>query len=495
MTVYFLYLRRILILKLEKYRDIEKHSIYYEEGDSVMIDADTIVAISTPPGEGGIGIVRMSGDNSIDIVKKIFKLANGKKIEDIEDRHFYYGKIENDSGELLDEVLMVCMRGPKSYTREDIVEIHCHGGIIPIRKILELTISQGARLAEPGEFTKRAFLNGRLDLVQAEAVADLIRAKSDEAARSSLRQMQGSLSQEFRDIRERLLNLIARIEVTIDYPEEDIEDIVREELVTTLNEILLDMKKLIESANTGKLIRQGIKTVIVGKPNVGKSSLLNALVRENRAIVTHIPGTTRDIIEEYITIKGIQVNIIDTAGIRETEDEVEKIGVERTKKSIEEADLVIAMFDASIPFEREDEEILNRVKGKKVLNIVNKTDLPILFDIEKIRDIAPNSDIIEISLLEDEGIEDIEEYIYDMVYSGKVTASDQAIVTNIRHESLLKSSYNHLLEAKEALDDGVPLDLISIDIRSSLNDIGVITGEFVTDDIVDRIFSEFCVGK
>lgn len=460
-----------------------------------MFDADTIVAISTPPGEGGIGIVRMSGEKSIDIIKEIFVLPSGKEISEIKDRYFYYGKIVDVAGEPLDEVLMVCMRGPRSYTREDIVEIHCHGGMIPIRKILELIISHGARLAEPGEFTKRAFLNGRLDLVQAEAVADLIRAKSDEAARSSLRQMEGSLSRKLKDIRERLLDLIAHIEVTIDYPEEDIDEIIGKEIAGVLDEVLSEMKRLIDSANTGKLIRQGIKTVIVGKPNVGKSSLLNALVRENRAIVTHIPGTTRDIIEEYISIRGIQVNIIDTAGIRETEDVVEKIGVERTKKSIDEADLIIAMFDASVPFEKEDEEILERIKDKKVLVIVNKTDLPNLLDIEKIKSTIPDGDIIETSLIKGEGVEEIENYIYNMVYSGNVTVSDEPMVTNIRHENLLKSSYKHLLDAKNALEHGVPLDLISIDIRSSLDDIGVITGEFVTDDIVDRIFSNFCVGK
>lgn len=460
-----------------------------------MFDADTIVAISTPPGEGGIGIVRMSGEKSIDIIKEIFVLPSGKEISEIKDRYFYYGKIVDVAGEPLDEVLMVCMRGPRSYTREDIVEIHCHGGMIPIRKILELIISHGARLAEPGEFTKRAFLNGRLDLVQAEAVADLIRAKSDEAARSSLRQMEGSLSRKLKDIRERLLDLIAHIEVTIDYPEEDIDEIIGKEIAGVLDEVLSEMKRLIDSANTGKLIRQGIKTVIVGKPNVGKSSLLNALVRENRAIVTHIPGTTRDIIEEYISIRGIQVNIIDTAGIRETEDVVEKIGVERTKKSIDEADLIIAMFDASVPFEKEDEEILERIKDKKVLVIVNKTDLPNLLDIEKIKSTIPDGDIIETSLIKGEGVEEIENYIYNMVYSGNVTVSDEPMVTNIRHENLLKLSYKHLLDAKNALEHGVPLDLISIDIRSSLDDIGVITGEFVTDDIVDRIFSNFCVGK
>lgn len=460
-----------------------------------MFDADTIVAISTPPGEGGIGIVRMSGEKSIDIIKEIFVLPSGKEISEIKDRYFYYGKIVDVAGEPLDEVLMVCMRGPRSYTREDIVEIHCHGGMIPIRKILELIISHGARLAEPGEFTKRAFLNGRLDLVQAEAVADLIRAKSDEAARSSLRQMEGSLSRKLKDIRERLLDLIAHIEVTIDYPEEDIDEIIGKEIAGVLDEVLSEMKRLIDSANTGKLIRQGIKTVIVGKPNVGKSSLLNALVRENRAIVTHIPGTTRDIIEEYISIRGIQVNIIDTAGIRETEDVVEKIGVERTKKNIDEADLIIAMFDASVPFEKEDEEILERIKDKKVLVIVNKTDLPNLLDIEKIKSTIPDGDIIETSLIKGEGVEEIENYIYNMVYSGNVTVSDEPMVTNIRHENLLKSSYKHLLDAKNALEHGVPLDLISIDIRSSLDDIGVITGEFVTDDIVDRIFSNFCVGK
>lgn len=460
-----------------------------------MYESDTIAAISTAPGEGGIGIVRMSGDKSIDIIKHIFTLPSGKPIENIRDRYFNYGKIVDDNGDIVDEVLMVCMRGPKSYTKEDIVEIHCHGGMISIRRILELTISHGARLADPGEFTKRAFLNGRLDLTQAEAVADIVSAKSDEAAKASLRQLEGSLSKKIDSIAEELIDLIAHIEATIDYPEEDLDEVVTENIQEQLDSCIYDIKSLIESASTGKLIRQGIKTVIVGKPNVGKSSLLNALVRENRAIVTHIPGTTRDVIEEYITIKGIQINIMDTAGIRTTDDVVEKIGVERTKKSIEEADLVIAMFDASLPFEREDEEILKRLEGKKVLNIINKMDMPVLLDIDKIRARTSSEDIIEISLREGKGIDRVENYIYNMVYSGDIVASDQPMVTNIRHERLLRSGYQHLLSAKEALDMGVPLDLISIDIRSAWQDLGSITGEFVTEDIIDRIFSNFCLGK
>ncbi|NMA95062.1 MAG: tRNA uridine-5-carboxymethylaminomethyl(34) synthesis GTPase MnmE [Clostridiales bacterium] len=460
-----------------------------------MIDNDTIAAISTAPGQGGIGIVRMSGDNSIKILRDIFILPSGLRVTNFKDRYFYYGKIINKDKEIIDEVLVVVMRGPKSYTKEDVVEVHCHGGMISVRRILELVIESGARLSEPGEFTKRAFLNGRLDLAQAEAVADIILSKSQEAQRASISQLEGKLSKEIEGIATALLDLIAQIEASIDYPEEDLDYVSPEDIEKELDLTLERIERLIETSSSGKLIRQGIKTVIVGKPNVGKSSLLNALVKENRAIVTSIPGTTRDVIEELITIKGIQVNITDTAGLRTTEDMIEQMGVERTKKSIDEADLIIAVFDGSLPFEVEDKDILKRVEDKKVLYVINKIDMPRKLDTRNIKDIASLEDIIEISVKSGKGIDRVEDYIYNMVYSGDVSIDDGPIITNIRHERLLKSSYDHLIEAKAAIDIGMPLDLVAIDIRAGWEDLGSITGEFVTDDIIDRIFSNFCLGK
>lgn len=458
-------------------------------------DAQTIVAIATPPGEGGIGIVRMSGNLALPIIKEIFRTASGKKCIDIKNRYFYYGHIVDKRGEIIDEVLMVCMMAPGSYTREDVVEIHCHGGMIPLTQILRLTIDNGARLAQPGEFTKRAFLNGRLDLAQAEAVMDLISAKSDQAAKASLNQMEGVLSKRIQEIRSNILDILAHIEASIDYPEEDIDDVLSTQLREELSETNNDIQNLLDGAKSGKLIRQGISTVIVGKPNVGKSSLLNAMVRQNRAIVTDIPGTTRDIIEDYITIRGILVKLIDTAGIRETEDVVEKIGVERSRESIEMADLVILMFDASVPLEQGDMDILRYVKDKNVLVLVNKIDKPIMIDVEYIKKALPGHTIIETSLSSGEGIDKIEEYIYNMVFSGQITANDEIFVTNVRHEESLFDSKKHILDAIDAIDKGVPLDLVSIDIRGAWEKLGFITGETISEDLIDRIFSKFCLGK
>ncbi|MFO7296136.1 MAG: tRNA uridine-5-carboxymethylaminomethyl(34) synthesis GTPase MnmE [Clostridia bacterium] len=453
---------------------------------------DTIAAISTPIGVGGIGIVRMSGNKSQDILKRMFKTKSGKQLDYFENRRFYYGHIVDGNGQIIDEVLVVVMKAPHSYTKEDIVEIHCHGGIVPLRQILKLAIEYGARMAEPGEFTKRAFLNGRIDLAQAEGIMELIYSKTESQARASIWQMEGALSEKIRSIRGKLLDTMAHIEVIIDYPEEGIEEEPVENYLYRLNDALKEIDRLLSTAEHGKIIRQGIKVVIVGKPNVGKSSLLNALLRENRAIVTDIPGTTRDVIEESLSINGLLVRILDTAGIRETTDVIEELGVERSRKSIEDADLVLWVLDASRPFDDEDRRIMAEIADKKVIAVLNKTDKPIVLNL---KDIELNAPIIHTSMVLNRGIEDIERSIYDIVMEGKVWADDGVLVTNLRHQEALIRAKEHVIEALHALENGIPLDLVSIDIRSACDALGTITGETVTEDLIDKIFSEFCIGK
>ncbi len=456
---------------------------------------DTIAAISTPIGVGGIGIVRLSGSQSLNIVNNIFRTKSGSSLDNFHNRHFYYGYIVKKNGDVLDEVLMVVMKAPGSYTREDMAEIHCHGGIVPLSQILKLVIRHGARLAEPGEFTKRAFLNGRIDLSQAEAIMDLICAKTEKSAKASIKQMEGELSSRICAMREDMLDLMAHIEVSIDYPEEDIEDMDINAVKQRLGQLKHKMSHLLDTAEQGKLIRHGIKTVIVGKPNVGKSSLLNALLGENRAIVTEIPGTTRDIIEESVNIKEVLVRIIDTAGIRKTTDMVEEMGVERSKQNIEDADLILWVMDASRPIEDEDREILDDIQHKKTLIILNKMDCPVALDFKELKSIAKDIPIVKACMINQEGIEEIKEYIHNMVISGKVSADDGVIITNIRHQEALINSLQHVNDALISIDEGVPLDLISIDIRGAWDALGSITGETITEDLIDKIFSEFCLGK
>jgi len=453
---------------------------------------DTIAAISTPIGVGSIGIVRMSGSKSQDILKRIFKAKGGRQIENFENRRLYYGHIVDGKGRIVDEVLAVVMKAPHSYTKEDIVEIHCHGGIVPLRQILKLAVEQGARLAEPGEFTKRAFLNGRIDLAQAEGIMELICSKTEAQARASIRHMEGLLSEKIRHIRGKLLDIMAHMEVTIDYPEEGIEDLPVEDYLQMLSDAVKEIDYLLSTAERGKIVRQGIKVVIVGKPNVGKSSLLNALLRENRAIVTDIPGTTRDIIEESLNINGLLVRILDTAGIRETADLVEELGVERSKKSIEDADLVLWVLDASKPFDDEDRRIMKEISGKKVIAVLNKTDKPMVLDLKDVKLDVP---VIHTSMVLNKGIDDIERCIYDSAMEGKVEADDGILITNLRHQEALMRAKEHVVEALQAFKNDIPLDLVSIDIRSACDALGTITGETVTEDLIDKIFSEFCVGK
>lgn len=456
--------------------------------------ADTIAAISTAMGEAGIGIVRLSGKESFNILKKIFRDKNNKKVEKLNNRRLTYGYIV-DNNDKIDEVLVVYMEGPYTYTREDIVEIYCHGGIISVRRILELSLNNGARLAEKGEFTKRAFLNGRLDLSQAEAVIDLIKAKTHESYDVSLNQLEGSLSRKVREIREILLNMLAHIEVNIDFSDEDIEEIDYEKLEEQSTIVKNRIEKLLSTANRGRILRDGLNTVILGKPNVGKSSLLNAILRENRAIVTDIPGTTRDIIEEYVNIDGIPLKIVDTAGIREADDIVEKIGVDRAKDMVDKADLIIAVFDASEELTNEDYEIINLIKDKNSLVLLNKLDLPNKYDEKYLQDLIPDKKIINTSIATGVGVDKLEDTIKDMFYSGGLNIESDTIVTNMRHKNQLVKARENINDAIEAIKVNMPLDCIEVDVKSCWENLGEITGDGIGEDILDKIFSEFCIGK
>ncbi|MDI6619239.1 MAG: tRNA uridine-5-carboxymethylaminomethyl(34) synthesis GTPase MnmE [Clostridiales bacterium] len=457
---------------------------------------DTIAAISTPPGEGGIGIVRISGKESLNILERIFKSYRNKDIKSFKTYTLMYGYIHDvESGNIIDEVLVSYMKSPHTYTREDIVEINCHGGAVSVKKILEDVLRSGARLAEPGEFTKRAFLNGRIDLSQAEAVIDIVRAKTDESMDAALKQLEGSLSKKLKPIKDVLLDIMSHIEASIDFPEEDVDEVLYKDLKDSCIDLMGKLDEMIITADTGKIIREGLNTVIVGKPNVGKSSLLNALLEENRAIVTDIPGTTRDIIEDHLNIRGIPVNIIDTAGIREAKDEVEKIGVQKTKEYFKKADLVIFILDGSDILTHEDMEIFKLVNGRKCIILINKTDLPQKIDMNDVLKYSRDSKILKASIKNGIGISRLKDMIYNYVYGGKVKQSTDFMITNVRHKDLLTKAKLSLKSAVDAVDKNIPLDLISIDINDCLGDIGEITGENISDDIIDRIFSRFCIGK
>lgn len=460
-----------------------------------MLFEETIAAISTPPGQGGIGIVRISGPKSLGIAREIFVFP-GDRVYPFRDRYLHYGKVRDNENRIIDEVLLTYMKAPRSYTAEDVVEIHCHGGIISVKRILEEVIKNGARPAQPGEFTKRAFLNGRIDLAQAEAVMDLISAKTERSARVSVDQMGGGLSGRIRDIRERLLNMMAHVEVTIDYPEEDIDEPMISRMREETTEISKEIEGLLKTAEEGKIIRQGIKAVIVGRTNVGKSSLLNALLRENRAIVTDIPGTTRDVIEDYINIRGIAVRIVDTAGIRETPDQIEMMGIERSKKNMDDADLVIMVLDSSAPLGYDDRQIMEYLRDKKSLVLLNKMDKEPLLTREDVAvELGGDIPIVNTSMTLGTGIDKVEDMIYKMFFEGEIESGHDVTVTNVRHQDALIRAHNHLADIIEGLDTQIPLDIVSIDLRGALDSLGSITGETVADDLIHRIFSEFCLGK
>lgn len=452
---------------------------------------DTIVAISTPIGEGAIGIVRISGPEAFNIIQKIFISPTQKNLLN---RVLTYGHIVNDQ-KVIDEVMVVKMHAPSTYTCEDVVEINCHGGIIPLREILSLIQSHGARLAERGEFTQRAFLNGRIDLAQAESVMDLVSAKTKKGFDIALNQLEGHLSKKVKQVRSDLMGLMAFIEVGIDYPEEDIEDISYDEIGERLTTVECFLNGLLENAENGRIIREGLKTAIVGKPNVGKSSLMNALLKDARAIVTEIAGTTRDLIEEFMNIGGIPIKLVDTAGIRDTEDLVEKIGVERSKMAFNEADLIIFMLNSAEPLSEEDLSIMDRVKDKHAIVIVNKTDLEQKIDYNKIEMILHDKRIIRTSIEHELGISDVEKAITEMVLTQQMGIGENEIISNSRHIHLLESALKNVREAKSATISRLPYDFIEVDIKDAILSLGHITGESVESDLLNSIFSNFCLGK
>lgn len=454
---------------------------------------DTIAAISTAIGEAGIAIVRMSGDDSINIIDKIFVSASGTKMAEAENRKFLYGHI-CDGDKKIDEVLVVKMKGPHSYTAEDIVEIHCHGGVVSVKRILNLILSKGARLAEKGEFTKRGFLNGRIDLTQAEAVIDLIKAKTDISFDLGLNQLGGALSEVLNKLKDELVSMQALIVANIDFPDEDIEDAAYNDLLDRSNKILEKMDKLLENSKNSRLLRDGINTVILGKPNVGKSSLLNGLLKYDRAIVTDIAGTTRDVIEDYINLDGVLLKISDTAGIRETEDEVEKIGVNIAREKLKDADLVIAIFDLSRDFDQDDKEILKLIENKKHIIILNKDDLEQKISDDEIKKYFKD-DYLRLSVMENESVMKVEKLIIDLFFDGELQVSSDTVLSNLRHINALREAKKELLEVNESLNKRVFLDLIEVDLENVIAHISEITGTITTEDILDRVFSDFCIGK
>ena len=459
-----------------------------------MFIDDTIAAIATAPGEGGIGIIRISGEKSLQVAQSIFKSKSGKMIKDYNARTLIYGTVV-DNEKVIDEVLVAYMKGPNSYTAEDVIEINCHGGFISVKKILELILSKGVRLAEAGEFTKRAFLNGRIDLSQAEAIIDVIKSKTDMAHEVAQSQLEGSLAKKIKDLRMNVTEVLAHLEVSIDFAEEDVEEITYQTLEEKALELRNEIKKLYDTAESGKILRDGLKTVIVGKPNVGKSSLLNSILGENRAIVTDIAGTTRDVIEEFVNIKGIPLKIVDTAGIRETEDVDEKIGVEKSRESFSTADLVIMVLDASRKLSEEDMEILESLKNKKTIVLLNKMDLEPQIELEKIEEFVNSEDIIKISALKHQGIEELQDKIEAMVYHGSVKNSSNLMITNSRHKDALFKAYESINDAISAIEQRMPYDFIEVDFKNIWDYLGYINGDTVREDLLDTIFANFCIGK
>ncbi len=463
-----------------------------KDGDFMI--TDTISAISTATGEAGIGIVRMSGENSIEIANSIFVPMGSKTLIESDNRTMVYGHIY-DNDKLIDEVLIVKMLMPHTYTRENVVEIYCHGGIISVRRILDLTLDRGARLAEPGEFTKRAFLNGRLDLAQAEAVIDIIKSKSDISYNMSLRQLEGSLSGRIADIRERVMKMTALIVANIDFPEDEIVEATYSSLREDAVHVVESLDELIKNSNRGKLLRDGINTVILGKPNVGKSSLLNGLLRDERAIVTDIPGTTRDVITDFVNLDGILLKITDTAGIRDTDDTVERIGVDLAKKSIDGSDLIIAIFDTSRPFDNDDYEIIRLIENKKSIILLNKSDLDKKVSKDDIEDLVKDRDYLDISVVGEGEILRIEEKIKEMFFDGEIKENSTLYVNNLRHIRALKAAKESMEYVLNDIENEMFLDLLEVNLEDVLSSLGEITGETSTEDVLDKVFSEFCIGK
>lgn len=460
-----------------------------------MLDLDTITSISTPMGEGAIGIVRLSGSRAIEITDKLYK---GKKpLAEVDSHTINYGHIvDSDTNEVVEEVMVSVLRAPKTFTREDIVEINCHGGILTINRVLELTMTAGARMAEPGEYTKRAFLNGRIDLSQAEAVMDFIRSKTDRASKVAMNQIEGRLSDMIKRQRQSILEILAQVEVNIDYPEyDDVEDATTEFLLEKSEEIKSEIDRLLATGTQGKIMREGLSTVIVGKPNVGKSSMLNNLIQDNKAIVTEVAGTTRDVLEEYVNVRGVPLRLVDTAGIRETEDIVEKIGVERSRKALSEADLILFVLNYNEALTEEDVKLYEVIKNEDAIVIVNKTDLEQHLDLDEVRDMVGDMPVIETSMLKQEGIDQLEEQIRDLFFGGEVQNQDMTYVSNSRHISLLKQARHSIQDAIDAAEAGIPMDMVQIDLTRTWEILGEIIGASASDELIDQLFSQFCLGK
>lgn len=461
---------------------------------ATVTEFDTIAAISTPPGEGAISIVRMSGEEAVSIAQKVF---SGKDLTQAKSHTINYGHIvDPKTHEEIDEVMVSLMLAPKTFTREDVVEINCHGGIVATNRILQQLLVNGARLAEPGEFTKRAFLHGRIDLTQAESVMDLIRAKTDRSMKIALNQLDGNLSHLIDSLRKDILDVLAQVEVNIDYPEyDDVEEMTTKLLKEKAIEIKQRIEQLLKTASQGKIMREGLATALVGRPNVGKSSLLNHLLHEDKAIVTDVAGTTRDVIEEYVNVSGVPLKLIDTAGIRETDDKVEKIGVERSKKAIEQSDLVLLVLNAAESLTKEDLELIRLTNDKKRIIILNKTDLEEKLDRKELAKISENAPVYATSILKNEGVEALEEAISKLFFNGIENSQSTVMVTNARHIALLEKAQNSLDSVLEGISSGMPVDLVQIDMTEAWNLLGEITGESYEDELLDQLFSQFCLGK
>ncbi|PCK18623.1 tRNA uridine-5-carboxymethylaminomethyl(34) synthesis GTPase MnmE [Bacillus pumilus] len=458
---------------------------------------DTIAAISTPMGEGAIAIIRLSGPDAVQIADRMYKGPKEKKLVSVDSHTIHYGHIvDSSTDQVIEEVMVSVLRAPKTFTREDVIEINCHGGIVTVNKVLQLALREGARLAEPGEFTKRAFLNGRIDLSQAEAVMDLIRAKTDRAMNVAITQMEGRLSGLIKRLRGEILETLAHVEVNIDYPEyDDVEEMTHRVLVEKATSVKKEIESLLTTSQQGKILREGLSTVIIGRPNVGKSSLLNSLVQETKAIVTDIPGTTRDVIEEYVNVRGVPLRLVDTAGIRETEDIVERIGVERSRQVLKEADLILLVLNYSEELSEEDIKLFEAVSGMDIIVIVNKTDLEPKLDVEKVKQLAKDRPVVTTSLLQEKGIDELEMAIQSLFFTGSIESGDLTYVSNTRHIALLQGAKQSIEDALEGIEMDVPIDIVQIDLTRCWEQLGEIIGDAVHESLIDQLFSQFCLGK